>query len=120
MNRDQAVQIQALALDAADTIKGIEEIVLTLGSEDRAYFGNHFADVYTALEFGILKAIHDRFPDLRQGHEELGKVSSFLKWEDALSSSWGTGRHPGCGDLLRTCVHVAKGGANHHRCPKAV
>lgn len=82
MNRNEAAQIQTLARDAADAISRIEEIVLTLGREDRVYFGEHFAEIYAALEFGILKQVYERFPDLRQGHEELGKISSFLKWED--------------------------------------
>jgi Protein of unknown function len=82
MDRKQAIQIQAHALDAADAVKKIEEIVLALGKEDRFYFGNHFAEVYEALDFGILKRVYERFPDLRQGREELAEVSSFLKWED--------------------------------------
>jgi hypothetical protein len=82
MDRNQAIQIQARALDAADAIKQIEEIVSGLSKEDRAYFGNHFAEIYAALEFGILKEVHERFPDLPPGHEELQKISSFVKWED--------------------------------------
>lgn len=82
MDKNEAIQIQALAFDAADAIKRIEEIVLTLGKEERAYFGNHLAEIYAALSFGVLGQIHERFPDLRKGHEELAEISNFLKWED--------------------------------------
>jgi hypothetical protein len=82
MNREDAAQIQKLAIEACDTIKRMEEMVLALSREERSLFANHFEDAYTALQFGILREIHDRYPDLRPGHEEPPRVSSFLRWED--------------------------------------
>ncbi len=82
MNREQASEIQRHALDTVKAIHGVEEILLGLTKEERLRFGDHLADVYCAINFGILKEIYDRFPDLRVGHEEPPEVSSFLRWED--------------------------------------
>jgi hypothetical protein len=83
MNKEQASEIQRHGLEAAAAINKIEEIVLGFTKEERSHLGSYFGDIYTALQFGILREIYDRFPELRKGHEEPPHVSSFLRWEDA-------------------------------------
>jgi hypothetical protein len=82
MNKEDAASIQRHALAAADAIKKIELLVLGLTKEERTRFAGYFADLSTALHFGVLQDIYDLFPELRVGHEEYPSVSSFLKWED--------------------------------------
>jgi hypothetical protein len=82
VNRREAEQIQTHALDAADAIKKIEEIIATLSKDDRSYFGNHLAEIYGALDFGVLRKIYERFPDLSRDQSEPPEVSSTLKWND--------------------------------------
>lgn len=82
MNKEQASEIQRHGLEAAAAINKIEKIVLGFTKEERSRLASHFGDIYTALHFGILQEVNDRFPDLRNGHGELPHVSSFLRWED--------------------------------------
>ena len=82
MNKEQASEIQRRGLEAAAAINKIEKIVLGFTKEERSRLGGCFGEIYTALQFGILQEIYDRFPELRNGHEEPPHVSSFVRWED--------------------------------------
>ena len=82
MNKEQASEIQRHGREAAAAIGKIEKIVLGFTKEERSRLASYFDEIYTALQFGILQDVYDRFPDLRDGREEVPKVSSFLRWED--------------------------------------
>jgi hypothetical protein len=82
MNKEQASEIQRHGHEAAAAISKIEQIVLGFTKEERSRLASYFGEIYTALQFGILQEVYDRFPDLRDGREEVPKVSNFLRWED--------------------------------------
>ena len=81
MDKNQALEIQRHALDAADAIDDAAEVILTLSKDDRSHFAVHLGEAVTALHFGILGRIYDQFPELRPP-DEPPEISSFLKWED--------------------------------------
>jgi Protein of unknown function len=82
MTEEDAKEIQKCALEACGALNRMEAIVSKLSKEDRLSFATHFGEAYEALDFGILRKVYDCFPDLRIGHEEPPKVSSFLRWDD--------------------------------------
>ena len=82
MSKEQALEIQEYALEAAAAINQIERIALELTKEERSRLAEPLGEILMALQFGILREVDERFPNLRVGREELPKVSSFLRWED--------------------------------------
>jgi hypothetical protein len=81
MDIKRATEIQRHAVDAANAIDKAAEAIMALPKEDRARFAVHLEEISSALHFGLLPEIHNRFPELRP-REERPAVSSFLLWED--------------------------------------
>ena len=80
MDRIQAAELQGHALDAREAVHRISEVIAGLSEADRSRFAPHIGAVYEALEFGLLRDVYDRYPDLRPADGEEPHISSTLHW----------------------------------------
>jgi hypothetical protein len=81
VDKKQALAIQHQALEAADAIDRAAETIMGLPKEDRLQFATHLGEAVTAIHFGILGVVYDRYPELRPP-DETPQISSFVLWED--------------------------------------
>jgi hypothetical protein len=70
MDRIQAAELQGHALDAREAVHRISEVIAGLSEADRSRFAPYIGAVYEALEFGLLRDVYDRYPDLRPADGE--------------------------------------------------
>ena len=65
MDLRQATDIAKHLHDAADAIDRASAIILALEQQDRAALADPLSEIVSALHFQLLRAVYDRYPDLR-------------------------------------------------------
>jgi hypothetical protein len=83
MKREQAAEINRHLLDAYSAMERARRAIAGLGKEERARFSDLLIEVIGSLQFEVLAAIYDQYPDLeppREGMEE-AHIDSELRWD---------------------------------------
>ena len=83
MDRMQATDIASHLRDAADAINRASEIIFALDQPDRRTLTDPLGEIISALHFQLLRAVYDRYPDLRPPSEE-PVLDSELRWENVV------------------------------------
>ena len=84
MDRMQAADIAKHLHDAAAAIDRASAVILTLEQPDRAALAVSLGDIGSALHFGLLRTVYDRYPDLRPPSDEEPSIDSDLRWENVV------------------------------------
>jgi hypothetical protein len=82
MDKKQATEILKHALEAFDAIERAGEIVINLDKADRLALADPIEEIVGQLNYELLPAIYDRYPDLRPAEGERPAVSVYHCWED--------------------------------------
>ncbi|CAN7620480.1 DUF3658 domain-containing protein [Bradyrhizobium sp. LjRoot220] len=84
MDRMQAADIAKHLHDAAAAIDRASAVILTLEQQDRAALADPLGDIVSALHFELLRAVYNRYPDLRPPSDEEPAIDSHLRWENVV------------------------------------
>ena len=84
MDRMQAADIAKHLHDAADAIDRASAVILTLEQQDRTALASSLGDIVSALHFGLLHSVYNRYPDLRPPSDEEPSIDSDLRWENVV------------------------------------
>ncbi|MBR1144950.1 DUF3658 domain-containing protein [Bradyrhizobium sp. AUGA SZCCT0431] len=84
MDRTQATDIARHLHDAAAAMDRAGTIIADLDQPDRAALADPLGEIVSALHFGLLRAIYDRYPDLRPPSDEESSIDSTLQWADVV------------------------------------
>jgi len=85
MDRKQAAKIQRHMLDAAKAINRASEIIFTLDEEeDREALATPLQEIILALHFKLLRAVYNRYPDLRPPEPDRSMIDTARRWEDIV------------------------------------
>ena len=84
MDLRQATNISKHLHDAADAIDRASAVILALEQQDRAALADPLAEIVSALHFQLLRAVYDRYPDLRPPADEEPVIDSILRWENVV------------------------------------
>ena len=84
MDRMQAANIAKHLHDAADAIDRASVVILTLEQQDRAALAGSLGNIVSALHFELLRAVYNRYPDLRPPSDEEPSIDSVLRWENVV------------------------------------
>src|SRR3954452_12083391 len=84
MDQRQATDIAKHLHDAADAIDRASAVILALEQQDRATLAGPLAEIVSALHFQLLRAVYDRYPDLRPPAREEPATDSILRWESVV------------------------------------
>jgi hypothetical protein len=84
MNREQAAEIQEYLLDAYAALEGASRAIAGLNKEERASFSDLLIEVTDPLQFEVLQALYDRYPELEPPREAIEKpyIDSELRWDE--------------------------------------
>jgi hypothetical protein len=84
MNRKQAAEIHEHLLDAYTALEHARRAIAGLNKEERASFGDLLIEVTDPLQFEVLQALYDRYPDLEPPPEAAEKpyIDSELRWDE--------------------------------------
>jgi hypothetical protein len=82
MDRMQAADIAKHLHDAADALDRASAVISTLEQGDRAALAAPLGEIVSALHFELLRAVYDRYPDLRPPSDEKPSIDSDLRWEN--------------------------------------
>jgi hypothetical protein len=84
----QATEIARHLHDAAEAIDRASAIISGLDQPDRKALTDPLGDIISALHFQLLRAVYDRYPDLRPPPDDEPVIDSELRWENvALPAS---------------------------------
>jgi hypothetical protein len=84
MDRMQAANIAKHLHDAADAIDRAGAVISTLEQQDRTALADRLGEVVSALHFELLRAVYNRYPDLRPPSDEEPSIDSDLRWENVV------------------------------------
>ncbi|MBR1266173.1 hypothetical protein JQ629_01475 [Bradyrhizobium sp. AUGA SZCCT0222] len=84
MDRTQATDIARHLHDAAAAMDRASTIIADLDQQDRAALADPLGEIVSALHFGLLRAIYDRYPDLRPPSDDESSIDSTLQWADVV------------------------------------
>jgi len=84
MDLRQATEIAKHLHDAADAIDRASAVILALEQQDRATLADPLGDIVSALHFELLRAVYDRYPELRPPADEEPVIDSTRRWEDVV------------------------------------
>ncbi|MBR1214951.1 DUF3658 domain-containing protein [Bradyrhizobium sp. JYMT SZCCT0180] len=84
MDRMQATEIARHLHDAAEAINRASAVISALDQADRAALADPLGETVFALHFGLLRAVYDRYPDLRPPLDEEPSIDSTLQWADVV------------------------------------
>ena len=84
MDRKQAAEIKKHMLKAADAINRASDIIGALDGEDREVLDAPLLEIIGALHFKLLRAVYDRYPDLRPPDPGRSIIDTVLRWEDIV------------------------------------
>ena len=83
MDRIKATEIASHLNDAAEAIDRASAVISALDQPDRAALAVPLGDIVSALHFQLLRAVYDRYPDLRPPSDE-PVIDSVLRWENVV------------------------------------
>ena len=85
MDLRQATAIAKHLHDAAAAIDRASAIIFDLEQQDRAALADPLSEIVSALHFQLLRAVYDRYPDLRPpAADDEPVIDSILRWEDVV------------------------------------
>lgn len=84
MNREQAAELHECLLDAYSNLERARRAIAGLNKEERASFSDLLIEVTDPLQFEVLQALYDRYPDLEPPREAVEEpyIDSELRWDE--------------------------------------
>jgi hypothetical protein len=84
MDKAQATEIHKHLLAIGDAIDKTEQALSKLDKEDRAIFGDPMTKLWAALHAHALRAVYDRYPELRPIPKDFDYLDTDLRWDGVM------------------------------------
>ena len=84
MNRKQAAEIHEHLLDAYTALNHARMAIAGLNKEERASFSDLLIEVTQPLQFEVLQALYDRYPEMEPPREAIEEpyIDRELRWDE--------------------------------------